>query len=446
MTAVTDYRQLRAGAATADITPRNSQFLFGYPHVERYSTGVHDPLLSSALFLTDGATQAFFIANDVIYVSKATASRARRRIAQATSVPEAHIMVTATHTHSGPVTIDLPSSEGDPAVPNMDTAYLALLEDGIVEAATRAWQTAEPAEVGLALADGAGVGTNRRDPSGPADPEVPVLMVRSAEDLRPVACMIVCSMHPTVLHEDSTLVSADFPGATRQQLQQREVGETCPVIYHTGPCGNQSPRHVTQENTFSEAERLGRILGQGIADAITTIDFRPNAVVECAQAFLDLPRRAFPSVKDAEANLADAGARLNELRRDEAASQSIRTAECDRFGAEEILTLARAAAEGRLDTAYASCLPAEIQTITIGPWTFVGWPGEVFVEYALAVKAQRPNTFIASLANGELHGYVVTQEAAAECGYEASNALFGPESGKQLIAATMDMLAQEPVA
>ena len=74
---------LIAGAATADITPDDAQFLFGYPHVRRYSTGVHDPLLSSALFLSDGKTSLLWVANDVIYVSRQTARRVRGRIAQA---------------------------------------------------------------------------------------------------------------------------------------------------------------------------------------------------------------------------------------------------------------------------------------------------------------------------------------------------------------------------
>jgi hypothetical protein len=59
---------LNAGAATVDITPEDSQFLFGYPHVPRFSTGVHDPLLSCALYLDDGRTSLLFVANDVIYV------------------------------------------------------------------------------------------------------------------------------------------------------------------------------------------------------------------------------------------------------------------------------------------------------------------------------------------------------------------------------------------
>jgi len=34
---------LQAGAASVDVSPAGSQFLWGYPHVRRYSTGVHDP-------------------------------------------------------------------------------------------------------------------------------------------------------------------------------------------------------------------------------------------------------------------------------------------------------------------------------------------------------------------------------------------------------------------
>ena len=44
---------LNAGAAAHQISPPRGAALFGYPHVKRTSTGVHDPLLASALFLED---------------------------------------------------------------------------------------------------------------------------------------------------------------------------------------------------------------------------------------------------------------------------------------------------------------------------------------------------------------------------------------------------------
>jgi neutral ceramidase len=435
---------LVAGAAVVDISPRDSQFLYGYPHVERYSTGIHDPLLSSAVYLSDGQTEMVFIANDIIFVSKATTSRVRKRISEAISVPGNHIMVTATHTHSGPKTADYISNEHDPVVPKVDQAYLRLFEDGIVRAAVEAHSRSQPAEVGLALADGAGVGTNRRDPSGPADCSVPVLMVRSAPGTtgakENIACMVVCSMHPTVLHEDSKLVSGDFPAMARQYLQEELLGLDCPVLYHTGPEGNQSPRHVTQANTFTEAKRLGDLLGQAIAQVIPQIEYTTAAKLRTAQRSVDLPRREFPPISKAEERVGRAREKLEYLRRSSAPRQEVRTAEVDWFGAEETLTLARAAQEGRLEAYYQMCLPAEVQVLKIGPWSFVGWPGEMFVEFSLAVKAEARDTFVIALANGELQGYVVTEGAALEGGYEASNAILGPQSGGLLVATTLELL------
>lgn len=430
---------LLAGAAVADITPDDSQFLYGYPHVPRYSTGVHDPLLASALYVSDGATAAVFVATDVIFVPKALAGRARQRIASLMGVPASHVAITATHTHSGPITVKYLSNEADAVVPAPDPRFLQQLEDGIVAAVEAACAAARPARIGLAVADGSALGGNRRDPAGASNPRVPVLVVR-AVDGSPIAAMLVCSMHPTVLHENSTLVSGDFPAMVRQYLQRTVLGG-CPVVYHTGPCGNQSPRRVTRSNTFREAQRLGEALGASVAAAIETIRYEDHAVVSCRQAYVDLRLREFPTEAEAEAGLRQAKERFEQLRRSGAKHGEVRTAECDWFGAEETLALARAAQSGKLQTAAAECMPAEIQVMCLGPWTFVGWQGEVFTEFALEVQQNHPNTYVISLANGELQGYLVTAEAVAEHGYEASNALFrSPDSGDLLVQRTLDLL------
>jgi neutral ceramidase len=213
-------KPLTAGAAAVDVTPLDRQFLFGYPHIPRYSTGVHDPLLSSALFLSDGVTPLILVGNDVIYISRETTGRVRDRIERETGVPAANILVAATHTHSGPLTGDMISNDADAVVPKTDPRYVEQLEDGMVLAAVKAFCDARPAEIGLVTADGSCVGTHRHDPAGPSNPEVPVLAVRDRDSHAFLSAMLVCSMHPTVLHEDSTLISGDFPGMTRQYLQQ----------------------------------------------------------------------------------------------------------------------------------------------------------------------------------------------------------------------------------
>ena len=432
--------ELFGGAAARDISPSSSQFLYGYPFVERYSTGIHDPLLSSALYLSDGETQVLFSANDIIFVGKGSTARARKRIGEATGIPEENILLSGTHTHSGPKTVDYLINEADECVPPTDPAYVGMMEDRIVEAGISAWEGRRPAVAGFALADGTGVGTNRRDPAGPADPEVPVLMVKDLAG-RSIALMLVYSMHPTVLHEDSTLVSADFPGATRKYLQERVVGGECPVLYHTGPEGNQSPRHVTRGNTFEEAERLGVMLGKAVEGVLGSIEYsRDIGGISACRTSIDLPKKRLPLVDDARKARTAAREKLDRLRREGAPRQEVRTAECDWFGAEESVSLAEAAADGRIEKEYASVLPAEIQAIKLGSRTFVGWQGEVFVEYALQVKRAISDTYLINLANGELQGYIVTEEAAADGGYEASNGLFPPEAGDVLVDETLKLL------
>ena len=364
----------------------------------------------------------------------------RAAINAATGVPAAHIMLTATHTHSAPKTVEYLSNADDPLVPPVDPAYLRLFEEQMIAAACAAVREAQPARAGLAVADGTGVGTNRRKVSGPADPQAPVLLVKTADGQGVIACMVVYSMHPTVLRENSSVVSADFPGAARRALQRTVLPAGCPILYHTGPAGDQSPRHVLRGSSIAEVERLGGLLGEAIARVIPAIVCRAGLALQVRQRFVELPRRAMPTAAQAEADLVVAAARLAELRDVGASPQEVRRAEVDWFGAEETVTLARAAADGLLEAAAAACMPAEIQALRVGPWTFVGWPGEVFVEHTLMLKALAPDTFVISLANGELQGYIATEEAAAEGGYEATNALFAPASGSLLVKETLQLL------
>lgn len=435
----TSKKSLQAGAATADISPVTSQFLFGYPHVPRWSTGVHDPLISSALALDDGDTRLLFIANDIIYVPKDLVARARQRIEAATDIPAAHIMITATHTHSGPVVQNRGPGSYDTVVPNADSAYLKLLEDGIVKAGIAACGSLRRAEIGLALAQVEGIGTNRRDPQGPADPEIPVLAVRDAVTHAWIGIQAIYAMHPTVLHEDSTLVSGDFPAMGRRYLQQA-LGTAVPVLHHMGASGNQSPRHCVRGQTFDEAVRLGTILGRAIEAALATVDFRDSVTLAASGTTLDYPLRDLPSIETAAAKVQAVREKFERQQQDGTPRVIVRTTECDLFGAEASHALAQSKVDGRIDEALRGCLPAEIQLLCVGPWRFVAWQGEVFIEHALAIRRANSDTFICTCANGDMAGYIATEQAAAEGGYEASTSVFSTDSGRMLIEATQRLL------
>jgi len=157
---------------------------------------------------------------------------------------------------------------------------------------------------------------------------------------------------------------------------------------------------------------------------------------------VDLPRRRFPNVELAKSHRQKSLERFEYLKTTSGNSQEIRTAEVDWFGAEELLHLARLNEEGKLGNVYQSCLPAEIQVIRIGKWNFAAWPGEIFIEYALALKKELTNTFLITLANGELQGYIATEEAENKGFYEASNSIFHFSSGKIMVDETIRLVKE----
>lgn len=439
-----ENKKLKAGASAINITPKVSLHLAGYPFVERFSIGTHDPLLSTALFLSDGQTSTLFISNDLIFVSKASANRVRQSISSITGIPSSNILISATHTHSGPSTVTFTAGSTDTLLPEVDKDYVQYMEDAMITNACQAFENIQNAEIGLATADATGIGTNRLDPSDASDLEVPVFLIRNQQSKEPIACMLIVCMHPTVLHEDSKLYSGDFPGIARQIIQRKIFQNECPVLYHMGPAGNQSPRHVTKENTFEEAIRIAKILVEAVDKIINRIEFISETAVRCTNKFVDLPKKKFPDLIQAEKHLNRAALKLEELKNLPVDKRTIRTAEVNWFGAIEFLHLVKMSQEGELEKVYQSCLPAEIQVIQVGPWTFIGWPGEIFVEYGLAVKNEKQNTFIISLANGELQGYIVTKLAAERGSYEASNATFDHTSGDVLVKETLHLLNNIP--
>jgi len=429
-----------AGAAVADLTPCTSQFLCGYPHVERMSEGVHDPLYSSALCLDNGTERVLLIANDLLFIPNPSVPRIRNGIARETGIPVDHILVSATHTHSGPNVAESVFHRNDPVVPPVDQAYVSQIESAIIRAGCNAAGSTRPCRLAVGFADSTGIGTNRHDPNGPADHQVPVLVVRGAATNNVTALMLVCSMHPTVMHEDSRLVSADFPGACRQYLQQPTVtGSDCVILHHTGCAGNQSPRHVTRGNTFAEADRIGCILGRAVEQAIANAEPMTDVTLGGVSAYIDPPRRQFPSVAAAETDLRAVRARFAKLTRTGPPTEA-RTAECDVFGAEHRLNAARMIAEDGLEPAYAACTPAEIQVLRIGNLRFVGWPAETYVEYGLRLKTSCPNTFPIAIANGCLTGYITTRQAAAAGHYESGAAFFAPETGDLFVETSMTLI------
>lgn len=437
--------RLLAGAAQRDISPGKPLALYGYPHVERVLAGIHDPLLASVLVLRNGRDTLVTASLDVLMLEPPFAREVREAVAYALGIPDACVLIGCTHTHSGPVTTRLAAWSGDATIPAPDPEYLEFLKRQTVAAAVAAAEGAEPAELQWTRADAAEVGGNRLRRDGLTDPECGVLVVRDTETHTVRAVSLIYGMHPTVLHEDSRWVSSDFPHYARVHVREC-LGEGVTVVYHTAPCGNQSPRHFVNGQTFAEAERLGRKLGAAAVAAVRSLgpdDWCAEPRLDAAMAAVTLPRRALLPFAEARALLERCRATYERLRNSGAARPEVRTAECAVFGAEGTVGLAEAESRGELDRLVARYAPIEVQCLRIGGTSMVGLPGECFTDYALEIKRRSGGrTFVVGFVNGELQGYIVTPEAVAAGGYEATNALFAPEAGAVLVRTALDLVKE----
>jgi neutral ceramidase len=300
-----------------------------------------------------------------------------------------------------------------------------------------------PAAIAWTVADALGVGGNRRDPAGVTDPQCGVLAVRQATGDKLIAVATIYGMHPTVLHEDSKLVSADFPHYTRLCVQEA-FGRDVVACWFTGPEGDQSPRHFVNGQTFAEAERLGRRLGVAVTGALEAI---AASACEASPALagklqaVDLPQRALPSIEAARKQLDEYRGNYEHLKAAGAPRADVRTAECAVFGAESAVGFAERHDE--IARWKAANLPVEVQAVRVGSSCLIGLPGEIFSAYGLEIKRRAARrSFVACLVGGDLQGYIVTPEALQAGGYEATNCLFDPRAGGIMVDAAVKLIQE----
>jgi neutral ceramidase len=427
-----EMTQLRAGAVQVDITPPVGGRMDGYGAREGGSLGVHDPLLAQLLLLQSGADQLVLISMDLLGVTLDLAQRVRQGIEQAIGVPGRCVMVTCTHTHSGPAGF-LPGLPGIPSTPDVELQQM--VERQLVGAALWARERLEPARLGVGRGRAEGIGRNRNDPEkGTVDDEVIVLRVDNAAD-QPLAVITNYGCHPTVLGYQNRLVSADYPGATRATL--RRIYPDTVFMYMNGASGDVSTRFTRRSQSFAEVERMGRMLAGEVLKIMQLIDTKESATLRAAVAPVELKFRPFPSVEEGQRKVEQARDALQKLQAQGAASGEIRRAFTRLEGAMGQTEMARV-------FAGQSQRSSEVQVLEIGPLALVGLPGEPFTQLVLEIKQQskRPWTAVVSYANDET-GYFPDAKAIADDTYEALISPYGIAAGDALRETALRLLGEK---
>lgn len=432
---------LKAGMSIRDISPGPGEELAGYPHYPRNNTGIHDPLYAACMYLDNGEEELAMVTLDLLFFSKKHVRAVRRAAEKCCGIKGSNIMISCSHTHSGPWASGRLDIESLEAGKQQNTDYIWELTKKITEAIEEAKKQSFEAEFasGTVLCGAEdGIGGNRRCPGGPHDPQVSVMAVRDRKR-RVRGIFVNYTLHPTYIHEWSNVVTADYPGYLRIQL--KELEEHAVIGFSQGASGNQSGRYYRKGESFEEAERVGRTLGKAAHTVLDKAIWRAELEIRVAGTEIPLELRDFETEEVLEQRVREYKRIYDDLYARYGSSEKReeyylwQNANLKTLGAEDQLGYIRMWKRGERIELKEDEGPAEIQVIRLGNTCVIGVPGEVFVEYGLYVKAMAGYTDVIfnSLTNGCLPGYLYTPESLAEGGYETDTSMLGRNFGRHMV-------------
>jgi hypothetical protein len=225
------------GAATRDISPPSPVFLGGYGFGPvRLSTGIEHPITARALAVSKGGQTVVFAAIDtqghfIAYQGDATGdingpygfADMRQRVLQDRGVPTQNVIIQAIHDHAGPDDTGLWGGQTND--------YLQLIADQTVAAIEAAIDQEKPASLYEASIDTAPLSllANVLPSAYPQDTDLRTLVAKNGNG-KTIATLVNYSAHPTVLGSGNTLISPDWPGATRDALEKNSPGSVALVM------------------------------------------------------------------------------------------------------------------------------------------------------------------------------------------------------------------------
>jgi len=103
----------RAGAATSNITLPLGARNGGVIARGAIAKQIHDELRARCLVLDDGRTKVAIAVCDLRMIDRAVVEEARKLACEATGIPPANVLISATHTHGAPGVIGMHPDEID---------------------------------------------------------------------------------------------------------------------------------------------------------------------------------------------------------------------------------------------------------------------------------------------------------------------------------------------
>lgn len=440
---------LRAGAATSNITPPLGRPIVGgflpFP-----STHVHDELHARCLVLDDGNTRLAIVVCDLLGIDRLVSDEARALIDADLKIPPAHVLISATHTHSAASALGKDAR----ALSHTPDEYQRFVSRRIADGVKRAANSLRPAQIAWGSTEAPEHVFNRRwhmkpgtvppnpfggsdkvkmnppsgspdllEPAGPTDPTIPFLALREANGT-PIAVFSTYSLH-YVGGVGPGHISADYFGMYCEALK-RLVNADKPApdfvaLMANGTSGDinninfRTPR--PRQQPYEQMRLVAEDVAHKVHAALSKLQYRDQVSLSAQYAEPDIGvRRPTPELlewaKQKAAENASAAAKAN----------------LPAIYAQRTLRMAE----------HPETLKIPLQTLRIGDVAIGTMPCEIFCEIGLEFKKRSPvkPAWLVSIAHG-YYGYLPTPSQHKLGGYETwlgTNRLEVTASDKMLTA------------
>ncbi|PEJ08779.1 neutral/alkaline non-lysosomal ceramidase N-terminal domain-containing protein [Bacillus wiedmannii] len=392
----------KIGVCKVDITPPVGIDFVGY-HRETGINNIEERIYGTVFVFEKDEMKTVFISIDNIGMLVEDTNMIRERVASRLHVPFERITVVYTHTHSGPETVG-----EQPLV----KSYKTSLVNNVVHGAVTANNNLELCEVGWDVTIG-DIGINRRERTsngrakmgtnieGVVDKRIGMLAIRNAETKELSGIVVFCTAHPNVLKGDSDVLSADYPGMTREIL---EKVVNCPVIFVQGAAGNVNAKY---RGSREAVKQMAYTLSGHVLTMLPTVTYSPIVNLRTVSSTMQMKLKDIPE--------------MNEIR-----SRAQLVEKQWGVNTDEWLTIVL---EKYMQGIRQLHIDLEVQLFQVNEGMFSGIPMEPFSETALEMKERLQNeiAFLGGYTNGYI-GYLPTREEFTYGGYEVelNPVVYGP--------------------
>jgi neutral ceramidase len=416
---------LRVGAADAEFVADDSMEIGGGILAGKVK-GQEGKLRAVAVVVErPGSPPVAIVACDVLMLNRDLLDPVAERIEKECGIPLANVLINCTHTHHAPSSCTIHGYK-------RDELFCRNVQQAIVAAVKKACDNKQPARFFFRLGEESSVGQNSRlllkddtiywigpkddavRPTGPFDPELPVLAFRG-DDKKLRGLIFNHSTH-TIGARQTGKRSPSFYGLAAQELETELGG---PVCFLEGASGS------THNLSLLAPEMIKRIK-TGVTDALAKTEEHPVERIAALKRKFTYKVRTFDEAKEDAAVSAYCKKRAGN-------------------GAESIIQVFRdqrsvlAPQQGQERTSW-------IQAMLIGDVAIVGVPAEFFTALGQEVKRRSPfrYTYVAELANDWI-GYLPDRKAFDLGGYQTWTGLHSfaaPGTGEAVVDVAIDLLRE----